>query len=151
MCPTYHGLCLSCSPSCDVSYIALPCIHVLHCCISSRYVRCMTRRWRAWCCNQPKDDVGGRIQKMEVPWKYMSGKRCSSSEYHLTNTDLVLHPWQALEHSKPPTSHFKIHLSLYFVLCIKYRSWIENHCCMSYLVYNIYTCILTSMYRSLYA
>jgi hypothetical protein len=32
-------LCLSCSPSCDALYITLVCIHVLHCCISSRYAR----------------------------------------------------------------------------------------------------------------
>ena len=109
-------LCFPCSPSCDVSYIALLCIHALHCCISIRYVRCMTWGWRTWCCNQPKDDVGGRIQKMEVPQEYISGKRSSPSEYHLTNTDLVLDPRQAPEHSKPPTSLLK-YTWVYILYC----------------------------------
>ena len=44
---------------------------------------------------------GGPIPKMEGLSKCRDG-RYSPSECHLTNTDLVLDPKQALEHSKPP-------------------------------------------------
>ena len=50
---------------------------------------------------KPKDGLGESIQKMEGLSKCRDG-RCSPSECHLTNTDLVLDPRQASEHSKPP-------------------------------------------------
>ena len=93
---------------------ALSHMHALH--ILYRYARCMTKGWRTWCWNQPKGDVGERIQKMGGPREYMSGKRCSPSEYHLTNTDLVLNPRQAPEHSKPPTSLLK-YTWVYILYC----------------------------------
>ena len=49
----------------------------------------------------PKMEFGESIQKMEGLSKCQDG-RCSPSECHLTNTDLVLDPRQAPEHSKPP-------------------------------------------------
>jgi hypothetical protein len=49
----------------------------------------------------PKTVFGGSIPKMEGLSKYKDG-RCSPSECHLINTNLVLDPRQALEHSKPP-------------------------------------------------
>ena len=56
------------------------------------------------------DPEDGRTQE------YMSGKRCSPSEYHLTNTDLVLNPKQAPEHSKPPTFLLK-YTWVYILYC----------------------------------
>ena len=49
----------------------------------------------------PKMEFGESIQKMEGLSKCRDG-RCSPSECYLTNTDLVLDPRQASEHSKPP-------------------------------------------------
>ena len=49
----------------------------------------------------PKMEFGESIQKMEGLSKYQDG-RCSLSECHLANTDLVLDSRQVLEHSKPP-------------------------------------------------
>ena len=49
----------------------------------------------------PKTVYGGPILKMEGVSKCRDG-RCSLGDYHLTNTDLVLDPRQATEHSKPP-------------------------------------------------
>ena len=49
----------------------------------------------------PKIEFGESIQKMEGLSKCRDGK-CSPSECRLTNTNLVLNPKQALEHSKPP-------------------------------------------------
>ena len=49
----------------------------------------------------PKTMYGGPILKMEGLRKCGDG-RCSPSECHLTNTDLVLDHRQASEHSKPP-------------------------------------------------
>ena len=48
----------------------------------------------------PKTVYGGPILKMEGLSKRWDG-RCSPSEGHLTNTDLVLDHKQAPEHSKP--------------------------------------------------
>ena len=44
---------------------------------------------------EPEDDVGGHIPKTDG-WNpmCMTKGRCSPSEYHLTNTDLVLIPGQ---------------------------------------------------------
>ena len=50
---------------------------------------------------EPKDRVGESIQKTEGLSKCRNG-RCSPSKCHLTNTNLVLDPRQASEHSKPP-------------------------------------------------
>ena len=50
---------------------------------------------------EPEDGVGESIQKTEGLSKCQDG-RCSPSECHLTNTNLVLDPRQAPEHSKPP-------------------------------------------------
>jgi len=93
------------------SYACIASLHILY-----RYARCMTKGWRPCCWNQPKGDVGERIQKMGGPREYMSGKRCSPSEYHLTNTNLVLNPRQASEHSKPPTSLLK-YTWVYILYC----------------------------------
>ena len=49
----------------------------------------------------PKTVYDGPILKMEGLSKCRDG-RCSTSECHLTNTDLVLDHRQALEHYKPP-------------------------------------------------
>ena len=46
-------------------------------------------------------EFGESIQKKEGLSKCRYG-RCSPSECHLTNTDLVLDPGQAPDHSKPP-------------------------------------------------
>ena len=48
----------------------------------------------------PKMEFGESIQKTEGVSKCRD-ERCSPSEIHLTNTDLVLDPRQAQEHSKP--------------------------------------------------
>ena len=50
----------------------------------------------------PKMEFGESIQKTEGLSKYQYG-RCSPSECHLTNTNLVLDPRQASEHSKSPS------------------------------------------------
>ena len=49
----------------------------------------------------PKAVYGGPIPKMEGLSKCQDG-RCSPYECHLTNTNLVLDPRLALEHSKSP-------------------------------------------------
>ena len=49
----------------------------------------------------PKMEFGESIQKMAGLSKCQDG-RCSPSECHLTNTDLVLDHRQAPEHSKSP-------------------------------------------------
>jgi hypothetical protein len=49
----------------------------------------------------PKMVFGGSIPKMEGLSKCQD-ERCSSSECHLTNTNLVLDPRQAPEHYKSP-------------------------------------------------
>ena len=68
----------------------------------------------------PKMEFGESIQKTEGLSKYRDG-RCSPSECHLTNTDLVLDPRQAPEHSKPPM-FYKYHLSLFMFDALGYRS-----------------------------
>ena len=49
----------------------------------------------------PKIEFGESIQKTKGLSKCRDG-RCSPSECHLTNTDLVLDPRQSPEHSKYP-------------------------------------------------
>ena len=49
----------------------------------------------------PKTVYGGPIPKMEGLSKCRDG-RCLPSECHLTNSNLVLDPREASEHSKPP-------------------------------------------------
>ena len=51
--------------------------------------------------SNPKMVYGGPIVKMEGLSKCRDG-RCSPSECHLTNTNLVLDPRQAPEHFKSP-------------------------------------------------
>ena len=67
--------------------------------------------------SNPKMEFGESIQKTEVLSKCRDG-RCSPSECHLTNTDLVLDPRQALEHSKPPM-FYKYQLESFYVSCIR--------------------------------
>ena len=57
----------------------------------------------------PKMVYGGPILKMEGLSKCRD-ERCSPSECLLRNTNLVLDPRQAPEHSKPPM-FYKYHLS----------------------------------------
>jgi hypothetical protein len=61
----------------------------------------------------PKMVFGGSIPKMEGLSKCQDG-RCSSSECHLTNTNLVLDPRQAPEHYKSPC-FAKYKLSILYV------------------------------------
>jgi hypothetical protein len=60
---------------------------------------------------KPEDSVWRSIQKIGGLSKCQDG-RYSPSECHLTNTDPVLDPRQALEHYKPPTLSFKMHLNI---------------------------------------
>ena len=60
-----------------------------------------------------KMEFSESIQKMEGLSKYQDG-RCSPSECHLTNIDLVLDPRQALEHSKTPM-FYKYQLESFYV------------------------------------
>ena len=61
----------------------------------------------------PKMEFGEPIQKIEGLSKYQDGS-CSPSECHLTNTDLVLDPRQAPEHSKP-SMFLQISLESFYV------------------------------------
>ena len=52
---------------------------------------------------EPEDGVWWTLsQRWKDPWSTCLNRRCSPSECHLTNTNLVLDPRQASEHSKPP-------------------------------------------------
>ena len=68
----------------------------------------------------PKMEFGESIQKTEGLSNYRDG-RCSPSECHLTNTDLVLEPRQVSEHSKPPV-FYKYHLRPFMFDALGYRS-----------------------------
>ena len=68
----------------------------------------------------PKTVYGGPIPKMEGLSKRRDG-RCSPSECHLTNTDLVLDPRQAPEHSKPPI-FLQISLASFMFDALGYKS-----------------------------
>jgi len=86
----------------------LICMHYIFAYIIYRYDRSMTQRSeQRYRSRARRQCIGERIQKMGGPREYMSGKRCLPSEYHLTNTNAVLNPRQALEHSKHPTSLLK--------------------------------------------
>ena len=53
--------------------------------------------------NKPKDGVWWTYpEDGRTHWSTYLNWRCSPSECHLTNTDLVLDSRQVLEHSKPP-------------------------------------------------
>ena len=67
----------------------------------------------------PKREFGESIQKTEGLSKCRDG-RCSPSECHITNTDLVLDHRQAPEHSKSPM-FYKILLEsvMFDALCYK--------------------------------
>ena len=69
-------------------------------------------------------EFGESIQKTEGLGKYRDG-RCSSSECHLTNTNLVLDPRQASEHSEPPM-FLQISLASFMFDAIGYKSWLET-------------------------
>ena len=73
------------------------------------------KSWR-WC-------VDGPILKMEGLSKCLD-RRCSPSECHLTNTNLVLDPKQALEHSKPPM-FLQIWLESFMYDALGCKSWLE--------------------------
>ena len=64
------------------------------------------------------------IQKMEGLSKCQDG-RCSPSECRLTNTNLVLDPRQAPEHSKPPM-FLQISLESSMFDALGYKSWLET-------------------------
>ena len=63
----------------------------------------------------PKMEFGESIQKIEGLSKCRDG-RCSPSERHLTNTDLVLDHRQVPEHSKPP-----MFLQISLALCLMHE------------------------------
>ena len=67
-----------------------------------------------------KMEFGESIQKIEGLSKCRDG-RCSPSECHLTNTDLVLDPRQAPEHSKPPM-FLQISLEFFMFDALDYKS-----------------------------
>ena len=69
---------------------------------------------------EPKDGVGESIQKTEGLSKCQNG-RCSPSECHLTNIDLVLYAMKALEHSKPPM-FLQISLESFMFDALGYKS-----------------------------
>ena len=68
----------------------------------------------------PKMEFGESIQKMEGLSKCRDG-RSSPSGCHLTNTDIVLDPRQALEHSKSPM-FYKILLESFIFDALGYKS-----------------------------
>ena len=67
----------------------------------------------------PKMEFGESIQKMEGLSKCQDW-RCSPSECHLTNTDLVLDPKQAPKHPKPPM-FYKYQLESFYVDALSTR------------------------------
>jgi len=73
---------------------------------------------------KPKMEFGESIQKTEGLSKYRD-RRCSPSECHLTNTDLVLDPRQAPKHSKPPM-FLQISLESSMFDALGYKSWLET-------------------------
>jgi hypothetical protein len=72
----------------------------------------------------PMTVFGGPIPKMEGLSKCQNG-RCSPSECHLTNTNLVLDPRQAPEHSKPPM-FYKYQIVLIMFDALGCRSWMKT-------------------------
>ena len=68
----------------------------------------------------PKMEFGESIQKTEGLSKCRDG-RCSPSECRLTNTNLVLDPRQAPEHSKPPI-FLQISLEFFMFDALGYKS-----------------------------
>ena len=68
----------------------------------------------------PKMEFGESIQKTEGLSKCRDG-RCSPSECHITNTDLVLDPRQAPKHSKSPM-FYKILLESFMFDALGYKS-----------------------------
>ena len=68
----------------------------------------------------PKMVYGGPIPKIEGLDKCSDG-RCSPSECLLINTDLVLNPRQAPEHSKPP-KFLQISLESFMFDALGYKS-----------------------------
>ena len=72
----------------------------------------------------PKMEFGESIQKTEGLSKCRD-ERCSLSESHLTNTDLVLDPRQAPKHSKS-LMFYKISLESFMFGALGYKSWLET-------------------------
>ena len=72
----------------------------------------------------PKMEFGDSIQKTVGLSKNRDG-RCSPSECHLTNTNLVLDFRQAPEYSKPPTFLY-ISLEFFMFDALGYKSWLET-------------------------
>ena len=68
----------------------------------------------------PKMEFGESIQKMEGLSKCQDW-RCSPSECHLTNTDLVFDPRQAPKHYKPPM-FLQISLESFMFDALGYKS-----------------------------
>ena len=71
----------------------------------------------------PKTVYGVPIPKMEGLSKCRDG-RYSPSKCHLTNTDLVLDPRQASEHSKPPM-FLQISLEFFMFDALGYKRLLE--------------------------
>jgi hypothetical protein len=61
-----------------------------------------------------KTVFGGPIPKMEGLNKCRDG-RCTPSECHQSITNLVFDPWQAPEHSKPPTLQKQLSIYIYVI------------------------------------
>ena len=72
----------------------------------------------------PKMEFGESIQKMEGLSKYWDG-RCSPSKCCQTNTNLVLDPRQAPEHSKSSSILRNITQVLFMFDALGYKSWLE--------------------------
>ena len=72
----------------------------------------------------PKMEFGESIQKTKALSKCRDG-RCSKSECCLINTNLVLDPKQALEHSTPPM-FLQISLASFMSDALGYTSLLET-------------------------
>ena len=72
----------------------------------------------------PKIEFGESIEKMGGLSKCRD-RRCSPSECHLTNIDLVLDPRQAPEHSKSPM-FYKISLESFKVVRVGWKHLIHR-------------------------
>ena len=110
---------LVCCTFMNVLRVALPCI-----CIVASHLGTIDKPYEGHATGaEPEDDVGGHIPKMDG-WNpmCMTIGRCSPSEYHLTNTDLVLH--QASPGAHPIISVYDIYICFYY-LCIRFRNYLE--------------------------
>ena len=70
---------------------------------------------------EPENGIGESIRRRKDFESTCLNRRCSPSKCHLTNTDLVLDPRQASEHSKPPM-FLQISLVSFMFDALGYRS-----------------------------